>query len=116
MLRGGQIGFGIQALAFLEPGIRNSKEIWDWDCIYGRDAGFNVLTKRDLGNRHCEAPRSGISVGEKFKINSTFAFGNDVACERRRMSGGRFSSPKNDRRKYVCVRKLATTERTGNLS
>ena len=43
------------------------------DCIYGRDAGFNVIMKRDPRNRHFEAPRSG----EKFKINSTFAFGND---------------------------------------
>ena len=55
-------------MAFLEPGIRDSKEIWEWDsgfgirdCIYGRDAGFNVITKRDPGNRHFEAPRSGIS-------------------------------------------------------
>ena len=43
----------------------------------GLDAGFNVIKKRDPGNRHFEAPRSGISDGEKIKINSTFAFGND---------------------------------------
>ena len=30
---------------------------------------------RDLGNRHFEAPRSGIADGQK--INSTFALGND---------------------------------------
>ena len=43
----------------------------------GLDAGFNVIMKRDPGNRHFEAPRSGTSDGEKIKINSTFAFGND---------------------------------------
>lgn len=43
------------------------------DCIYERDVGFDVSMKRDPGNRHFEAPRSR----EKFKINSTFAFGHD---------------------------------------
>ena len=43
--------FGIRDLAFLEPGIRDSKGIWE----------------RDSRNRHFEAPRSGISDGEKLK-------------------------------------------------
>lgn len=34
---------------------------------FRRDAGFSVITKRDPGNRHFEAPRLGIS----------FALGND---------------------------------------
>ena len=46
------------------------------DCIYGWDAGFDVITKQDPGNRCCKAPRSRISDGEIFKINSTFVFGN----------------------------------------
>ena len=28
------------------------------DCIYRPDAGFSVITKRNAGNRHFEAPRS----------------------------------------------------------
>ena len=43
--------FGIRDLAFLEPGIRDSKGIWE----------------RGSRNRHFEAPRSGISDGEKLK-------------------------------------------------
>ena len=61
--------FGIRDLTSLEP------EIWDW--IHGQDARFRVITKRDPGNRHFEASRSGISDGEILKINSTFAVGND---------------------------------------
>ena len=66
-------------MAFLEPGRRDSKQIWERDSgLYlWTGAGFNVITKRDPGNRYFEAPRSMISDGEKFKTNSTFAFEND---------------------------------------
>ena len=46
-------------------------------CIYGKDAGFSVITLRDPGNRHFEAPRFEIFDAEIFKINSTFSVGND---------------------------------------
>ena len=41
-------------MAFLEPGIWDSKEI-SWgtgfrDCIYGLNAGFSIIMKRDPGN------------------------------------------------------------------
>ena len=39
--------------------------------------GFSVNTKRDPGNCHFEALRSGISDGENFKRNSNFVVGND---------------------------------------
>ena len=64
----------------MEPGIRDYKEIWEQDSglhLYGRDTGFSVNTKRDPGNCRFEAPRSGISDVENFKINSTFAVGDD---------------------------------------
>ena len=49
----------------MEPGIR--------DCIYGRDAGFSAIVKRDPGNSHLKAPRSGISDGENFKTKLNFS-------------------------------------------
>ena len=39
--------------------------------------GFSIITKRDPGNRHFQALRSGISEGKKITMNSTFVVDND---------------------------------------
>ena len=85
MVRGSPIGFsGSGIWAFWSPRFRILKKYGSGirDCIYGRYVGFSVITKRDPGNRHFEAPRSGISDGGEFKINPTFAIGNDGNADR----------------------------------
>ena len=67
-------------MGFLESEIRDSKEIWARDSglhLWTVRAGFSVNAKRDPGNRHFEAPRFGISDGQKLKINTIFAVVND---------------------------------------
>ena len=68
-----------------------------------------------------QGPDSSETIAKPFGLSLNFLSFcketcDDLACERRGISGYRLSPPKNESRRYVCVGKLMTTYTTDFVS